>query len=68
MQGLSPAESVQRARRDFANLTLRNWKFWVPAQFVQFAFLAREPSGRLNLRLLAWKNRINAPWLQLCRP
>jgi len=40
VQGLTTTESLKRARTSFATLTLRNWKFWIPAQIVQFACLA----------------------------
>ena len=39
VQGLSARETVGRARSSFISLTLRNWLFWLPVQFVQFAFL-----------------------------
>ena len=42
MQGLSATESLARARANFVSLTLRNWKFWIPAQLAQFAFLGEE--------------------------
>ena len=42
MQGLSGDESLQRAKDNFASLTVRNWKFWIPAQLVQFALLPEE--------------------------
>lgn len=42
VQGLSASESVQRAKGSFVDLTLRNWKFWIPAQLAQFALLPEE--------------------------
>ena len=39
VQGLSLSESLTRAREQFVDLTLRNWKFWIPAQLVQFYLL-----------------------------
>ena len=42
MQGLSAADSVERARSSFVDLTVRNWKFWIPAQLAQFALLPEE--------------------------
>ena len=42
VQGLSTAESTERARGSFVPLTVRNWKFWIPAQYCQFAFLAEQ--------------------------
>ena len=42
VQGLSTDESLQRARDNFVRLTLRNWYFWIPAQFCQFNFLEPE--------------------------
>ena len=42
VQGLTAEQSLARARSQFLSLTLRNWKFWVPAQFCQFAFLDLE--------------------------
>ena len=42
VQGLSATESLARARANFVSLTLRNWKFWIPAQLAQFAFLGEE--------------------------
>ena len=42
VQGLSISESARRARSRFTNLTIRNWTFWVPAQFVQFFFIGIE--------------------------
>lgn len=39
VQGLSASESWRRARSSFVDLTIRNWKFWIPAQLVQFALL-----------------------------
>ena len=39
MQGLTINESLARARSSFVDLTIRNWKFWIPAQLVQFAML-----------------------------
>ena len=42
VQGLTVPESIERAKRSFVPLTLRNWKFWMPAQVVQFAYLPLE--------------------------
>ena len=42
VQGLAATESLARARANFVSLTLRNWKFWIPAQLAQFAFLGEE--------------------------
>ena len=42
VQGLTATESLARARANFVSLTLRNWKFWIPAQLAQFAFLGEE--------------------------
>ena len=42
VQGLTLDESLQRARERFVDLTLRNWKFWIPAQLLQFALLPEE--------------------------
>ena len=42
VQGLTVSESLARARANFVSLTLRNWKFWIPAQLAQFAFLGEE--------------------------
>ncbi|KAL1496653.1 hypothetical protein AB1Y20_014254 [Prymnesium parvum] len=42
VQGLTLRESFQRAQRSFVELTLRNWWFWIPAQFIQFAFVSIE--------------------------
>jgi hypothetical protein len=42
VQGLTTEQSLARARSQFGYLTLRNWSFWVPAQFCQFAFLDLE--------------------------
>lgn len=39
VQGLSLAESLTRARQQFVDLTIRNWKFWIPAQLAQFYLL-----------------------------
>ena len=39
VQGLSLTESLARARAQFVDLTIRNWKFWIPAQLVQFYLL-----------------------------
>ena len=39
VQGLSLKESLARARAQFVDLTIRNWKFWIPAQLVQFYLL-----------------------------
>jgi len=39
VQGLSLKDSLARARASFLDLTLRNWKFWIPAQLVQFYLL-----------------------------
>ena len=39
VQGLTIDGSLERARDRFVPLTLRNWAFWIPAQFVQFAFV-----------------------------
>ena len=33
---------VDRAKEKFAPLTLRNWGFWIPAQYCQFAFLEEQ--------------------------
>lgn len=42
VQGLTLTQSIQRARANFVDLTLRNWKFWIPAQYIQFAYLGIE--------------------------
>jgi len=42
VQGLSAEESLARARSRFVSLTLRNWQFWIPVQFVQFNYLPEE--------------------------
>lgn len=42
VQGLSLEASLARARERFLDLCTRNWKFWIPAQFCQFAFLDME--------------------------
>lgn len=42
VQGLSGTESVQRARENFLPLMKRNLQFWLPVQYVQFAFVAPE--------------------------
>ena len=42
VQGLTASASLARARANFVSLTLRNWKFWIPAQLAQFAFLGEE--------------------------
>lgn len=39
VQGLTMDESLVRARERFVDLTIRNWKFWIPAQLLQFALL-----------------------------
>lgn len=39
VQGLTVDESVDRAKAQGVDLTLKNWQFWIPAQFVQFEFL-----------------------------
>lgn len=39
VQGLTTDQSLERARTQFFYLTVRNWSFWIPAQFCQFAFL-----------------------------
>ena len=42
VQGLSLKDSFERAQEQFVPLMLRNWLFWIPAQFVQFNFLPIE--------------------------
>ena len=42
VQGLTVSESIERAKGSFVHLTLRNWKFWIPAQVAQFACLPLE--------------------------
>lgn len=42
VQGLTKEQSLTRAKKNFVDLTLRNWRFWIPAQYVQFAFLSVE--------------------------
>jgi hypothetical protein len=42
VQGLSGTESVQRARENFLLLMKRNPQFWLPVQYLQFAFVAPE--------------------------
>lgn len=42
VQGLTGEESVQRARDNFLPLMKRNLQFWLPVQYVQFAFVAPE--------------------------
>lgn len=39
VQGLTLEQAIARAQERFVPLTLRNWQFWIPAQFVQFAFI-----------------------------
>jgi len=39
VQGLDRNASLRRARTSFASLTIRNWKFWVPANLAQFVLL-----------------------------
>ena len=39
MQGLTKDESIERARSQFVPITIRNWKFWIPANFAQFVLL-----------------------------
>jgi len=42
VQGLDRSQSLDRVRKQFVPLTIRNWKFWIPSQFVQFAYLPLE--------------------------
>ena len=42
VQGLTPRETLARSRERFVDLTVRNWKFWIPAQAIQFAVLPME--------------------------
>ena len=42
VQGLTVDESLERAREKFVALTVRNWMFWIPAQYCQFAFFPEE--------------------------
>jgi hypothetical protein len=39
VQGLSPEAALQRAQDTWAKLVSRNLLFWLPVQFVQFAFV-----------------------------
>lgn len=40
--GMSPKESLDRARELFAPLIVRNYAFWLPAQMIQFALIPPE--------------------------
>ena len=42
VQGLTGAASVERAKQSFLPLMKRNLQFWLPVQYVQFAFVAPE--------------------------
>ena len=42
MQGLTQDESIERARSQFVPITIRNWKFWIPANFAQFVLLEEQ--------------------------
>ena len=42
VQGLNLRQVMERARRQFLALQMRNWAFWLPAQYFQFVFLPIE--------------------------
>ena len=42
VQNLDTEASLQRAKTQFTTLCIRNWKFWVPANFLQFCLLPGE--------------------------
>ena len=42
VQNLDTEASLQRAKTQFTTLCIRNWKFWVPANFLQFCLLPNE--------------------------
>ena len=42
VQNLDTEASLQRAKTQFTTLCVRNWKFWVPANFLQFCLLPNE--------------------------
>jgi protein Mpv17 len=42
MAGLTQEESLDRAKQMYAQILSRNYFFWLPAQFVQFAVIAPE--------------------------
>ena len=42
VQNLDTEASLQRAKTQFTTLCVRNWKFWIPANFLQFCLLPNE--------------------------
>ena len=42
VQNLDTEASLTRAKTQFTTLCVRNWKFWVPANFLQFCLLPNE--------------------------
>jgi hypothetical protein len=42
IQGLTMEQTILRARQNFVPLMKRNLLFWIPVQFVQFAFIPHE--------------------------
>ena len=42
VQNLDTEASLARAKAQFTTLCIRNWKFWIPANFLQFCLLPNE--------------------------
>ena len=42
VQNLDSEASLARAKAQFTTLCVRNWKFWIPANFLQFCLLPGE--------------------------
>ena len=40
LQGLSTEQTTDRAKELYTQIIVRNWAFWLPAQFVQFNFVS----------------------------
>lgn len=55
VQGLTPSQAWERAQQNFVPLMQRNLLFWIPVQFVQFAFVEEQMQiPFLSLAGLCW--------------